>query len=77
MSVSSAVRMALVEGVSTAKRGDVNGDGSVDGNDINTLINILLGKEPLTAYGDRANVNGEGDVDGGDINELINIVLGK
>ena len=74
---NAAVRMALVEGVSTAKKGDVNGDGSVDGNDINTLINILLGKEPLTAYGDRANVNGEGDVDGADINELINIVLGK
>ena len=56
--------------------GDVTGDGAVDGNDINTLINILLGKDSQDYHG-WDNVDGEGGVDGSDLNYLINIVLGK
>ena len=56
--------------------GDVNGDGKVDGTDLNVLINILLGKD-TNDYDGRDNVNGEGDVDGNDLNALINILLGK
>lgn len=56
--------------------GDVTGEGDVDGSDINTLINILLGKDTQNYYG-RDNVDGEGGVDGADLNYLINIVLGK
>ena len=54
--------------------GDVNGDNAVDGNDLNMLINIILGKEVAN---DAANVDGEGGVDGNDLNALINILLGK
>ncbi len=57
-----------------SKVGDVNGDGAIDGNDLNMLINIILGKETAN---DAANVDGEGDVDGNDLNALINILLGK
>ena len=56
------------------KVGDVNGDDAVDGNDLNMLINIILGKETAN---DAANVDGEGGVDGNDLNALINILLGK
>ena len=55
-------------------QGDVNGDETVDGNDLNMLINIILGKEVPT---NAANVDGEGGVDGNDLNALINILLGK
>ncbi len=54
--------------------GDVDGDGKVDGNDINRIINIVLGKEPAV---DSADVDGSGGVDGSDINTIINLVLGK
>ncbi len=55
--------------------GDVDGNGEVDGNDLNTLINIILGKADASSY--NANVDGQGGVDGSDINALINILLGK
>ena len=59
-----------------SKTGDVNGDGSVNGDDLNLLINILLGKD-TGDYGGRDNVDGQGDTDGTDLNMLINILLGK
>ena len=59
--------------------GDVNGDGEIDGNDLNLLINILLGKVSATASEVKGepNVDGEGPIDGNDLNLLINILLGK
>ncbi len=59
------------------KDGDVNGDNNVDGNDLNTLINIILGKDSADNYDGRANVDHQGGVDGNDLNALINILLGK
>ncbi|MBR1881782.1 MAG: chitobiase/beta-hexosaminidase C-terminal domain-containing protein [Muribaculaceae bacterium] len=58
-------------------KGDVNGDGEVDVNDVNILINIVLGKDDASKYEGRANVDGAGDVDVTDVNTLINLVLGK
>lgn len=55
-------------------KGDVNGDGVVDSNDINLLINMTLGKAEKTASAD---LNDDGEVDGNDVNIDINIVLGK
>ncbi len=55
-------------------KGDVNGDGKVEIDDVNDLINILLGKAEATAA---ANVDGVGGVDVQDVNVLINIILGK
>ena len=57
--------------------GDVDGNGTVDDNDLNILINIILGKDNAANYDGRANVDGQGGVDGSDINTLINILLGK
>ena len=55
-------------------KGDVNGDGKVEIDDVNALINILLGKAEATAA---ANVDGVGGIDVQDVNVLINIILGK
>ncbi len=57
--------------------GDLSGDGVVNGNDLNILFNIILGKDDAANYGGRANVDGQGGVDGNDLNKLINIILGK
>ena len=58
-------------------QGDVDGNGHVDGTDLNILINIILGKDNAANYDGRANVDGNGGVDGTDLNTLINIILGK
>ena len=63
--------------VPSGLQGDVDGNGSVEGTDLNILINIILGKDNAANYDGRANVDGQGDVDGSDINALINILLGK
>ena len=56
--------------------GDIDDNGDVDGNDLNILINILLGKD-TNDYAGRENVDGQGGIDGTDLNKLINIILGK
>ena len=79
---ANAVRYALPDAVclinhSANLPGDIDGNGAVNGTDLNILINIILGKDNAANYGGRANVNGEGGVDGNDLNKLINIILGK
>ena len=60
-----------------AKPGDVSGDGSIDVDDINILINIMTGRDDASNYSGRAFVTGGSSVDVGDINAIINIMLGK
>ena len=56
--------------LSTALKGDVNGDGEVTVADINDIIDAILGNpNPL------ADVDGDGEVSVADINEVINIIL--
>ncbi len=79
---ANAVRYALPDAVCLINHaanlpGDVDGNGAVNGTDLNILINIILGKDNAANYSGRANVNGEGGVDGNDLNKLINIILGK
>ena len=57
--------------------GDVNGDGTVDITDANILINLILGKENASSYGNRADADGNGKVDVSDANAVINKILGK
>ena len=59
--------------------GDVDGSGEVDGNDLNMLINIILGSLSATdaTVKGNPNIDGEGGIDGNDLNNLINIILGK
>jgi len=60
-----------------ALRGDVNGDGYVDINDVTTLIDVVLGK-PVTYNASTADCNvlgGDNLVDINDVTALINFVL--
>ena len=54
--------------------GDVSGDGSVDVDDINVVINMMLNKTDKT---EAADINGDGMVDIDDLNIIINIMVGK
>ena len=79
---ANVVRYALPNAVClinhvSSLQGDVDGNGHVDGTDLNILINIILGKDNAANYDGRANVDGNGGVDGTDLNTLINIILGK
>ena len=56
---------------------DVNLDGKVDVQDVNILVNILLGTDQASNYDGRADVDGNGKVDVADINTVINIMLGN
>ncbi len=57
--------------------GDVNGDGKVDIVDVNTLINIMLGRDSADKYEGRAYVSpGDTEVGIEDVNAVINIMLG-
>ena len=58
--------------------GDINGDGAVDVDDLNIIINIILGKNGATlANYPAANLDGSSNVDVDDLNILINIMLDK
>ena len=54
--------------------GDLNGDNAVDVDDMNIVINMMLGKAEKTA---EADLNNDGAVDVDDMNTIINIMLGK
>ncbi len=58
----------------SASTGDINGDGIVDITDVNTAINMVLGKVDKTTAAD---LNGDGEVDITDVNLIINQMLGK
>ena len=52
-------------------KGDVNGDGVVNGTDIQAVINYIVASE----YDVKADVNQDEKVNGTDIQEIINIIL--
>ena len=52
-------------------RGDVNGDGIVNGTDIQAIINAIVEGE----YDEKADVNEDDVVNGTDIQEVINIIV--
>ena len=52
--------------------GDVNGDGEINIADVNAVINMILGGNPLPA----GDVNGDSEVNIADVNAVINIILG-
>ena len=51
--------------------GDVNGDGVINGTDIQSIINFIVSDQ----YDIRADVNEDGLVNGTDIQEIINIIV--
>ena len=56
---------------SDSLRGDVNGDGFVNGTDIQAVINFIVAGE----YDEKADVNADDVVNGTDIQEVINIIV--
>ncbi len=61
----------------TGLRGDIDGNGVVDIDDLNILINIMLGKASASNYPGQADIDGSGSADIDDLNIIINIMLGK
>lgn len=57
--------------------GDINGDGMVDVTDVNTAVNIILGKANAASYPNSADINSDGTIDVSDVNMIVNIILGK
>lgn len=58
-------------------KGDADGDGTVDVNDVTTTINHILGKPVATFIPEAANVDGDDTIDVNDVQGIINIALGK
>ena len=61
-----------VEITAPNKSGDINGDGKVNGTDIQKLINFIVDEEE---YDPMYDINGDGKVNGTDIQEIINIIV--
>lgn len=55
--------------------GDVNGDGTVDVEDVNALINVILEITDTGSLSGKADVNDDGITDIEDVNTLINLIL--
>ena len=55
--------------------GDVTGDGMVDVEDVNAIINIILRNNPASYYPGNADVNNDNNIDVEDVNLVINIIL--
>ena len=55
--------------------GDVDGNGVVDVDDLNIIINIMVGKNSNPDFVAPADIDGNGTVDVDDLNRLINIML--
>ncbi|MBQ7689911.1 MAG: hypothetical protein IJT30_01810 [Muribaculaceae bacterium] len=63
--------------VNVFQDGDVNADGTVDVDDVNIIVNIILKRDLATNYNGRANVVHGTDVSVSDLNAVINIMLGR
>ena len=57
--------------------GDVNGDGSVDVQDVVLTVNYVIGRNPENFIRNAADMNKDGDVDVQDVVLLVNKVIGK
>lgn len=55
-------------------KGDVNGDGKVNGTDLVTLARMIL---DMDSKNNAADVNGDGKVNGTDYTALVNIIMGR
>ena len=58
-------------------KGDADGDGTVDVNDVTTTINYILGKPVANFVREAANIDGDESIDVNDVQGIIDIALGK
>ena len=63
------------DGYPEMMRGDITGDNMVNGEDLNAMVNIILGNNAPADYYGQADVNGDGMFDAIALNEIINIIL--
>ena len=61
----------------TYRKGDVNGDGEVNIADINTIIDIILGRDVSISVQTRADVDGNNEINIADVNAVIDLILGN
>ena len=62
----------------TAIPGDVNNDSEVNGDDIATLVRVLLGVADPSEYdADAADVDGQGGITLADLTALINLIVNQ
>ena len=59
----------------TATVGDLNNDGSIDGNDVSALLEMVLAGGVSDEQKSVADVTGDGSVDGNDVSALLEVVL--
>lgn len=71
------ISFVFMEGAQAGIVGDVNCDGTVDVDDVDAVIAIILGKSTPDQYGGNADIDGTGAVDVDDVNELIMIILSE
>ena len=72
----SNVKEVTLSGAATLV-GDVDGNGSVDIDDVNAAIAIILGKKQASDFPGVADLDGNGNVDIDDVNAIIRIILNK
>ena len=59
-----------------ALKGDVDGNGVVNANDIAAVVNVIAGTEPEEKYEGRADVDGNDVINANDIADVVNIIAG-
>ena len=62
--------------LNTLLPGDIDADGDVDIDDMNALVNVLMGSELDPGYAARADLNGDNNNNGMDIRPFIDTLLG-
>ena len=65
---------AGIEEIKSSGKGDVNGDGFVDADDIQAIADYIMGKNPSGFNFANANMNGDTKVDAADLVLLVNLV---
>ena len=64
-----------LDDVAPAIPGDLNGDGNVDVEDVNLIINLILESTTADQLVGNPDLDGSGTTDIGDVNMLINLIL--
>ena len=58
-------------------KGDANGDGKVDVEDVVGIVNKILGEPAANFVEANADLNGDGKIDVDDVVAVVNIILGQ
>jgi hypothetical protein len=77
--ISDTKRSFQTEGTTeTVNKGDINGDGVINGKDVNLLAQSCVAKVTLTdAQKEVADLDGDGKITGKDVNKLAQVCVGK